>query len=91
MGRQRRARRCGSKEHREMLTFMVSVPLIGMPGIWEWILIALAIVIFFGASKLPKLGKGLGEGIRNFKKGLKGGEGEDGLAKDGEEKSDSDK
>jgi sec-independent protein translocase protein TatA len=80
------------KEHREMLTFMVSVPLIGMPGIWEWILIALAIVIFFGASKLPKLGKGLGEGIRNFKKGLKSGaEDDDGLAKDGEEKSDSNK
>jgi sec-independent protein translocase protein TatA len=70
---------------------MASVPLIGMPGLWEWILIALAIVIFFGASKLPKLGKGLGEGIRNFKKGLKAGEEEDGLAKEGEEKSDSDK
>jgi sec-independent protein translocase protein TatA len=70
---------------------MVSVPLIGMPGLWEWILIALAIVIFFGASKLPKLGKGLGEGIRNFKKGLKAGEEDDGLAKDGEDKSDSGK
>lgn len=57
-----------------MSTFLVSVPLIGMPGLWEWILIALAIVIFFGASKIPKLGKGLGEGIRNFKKGLKGNE-----------------
>ena len=74
-----------------MLTLMVSVPLIGMPGLWEWILIALAIVIFFGASKLPKLGKGLGEGIRNFKKGLKAGEEEDGLAQDGEDKSDSGK
>ncbi|MFO8073852.1 MAG: twin-arginine translocase TatA/TatE family subunit [Polyangia bacterium] len=50
-----------------------------MPGIWEWIIIGLAIVIFFGASKLPKLGKGLGEGIRNFKSGLKG-EGKDGDA-----------
>ena len=72
-----------------MPTFMISVPLIGMPGLWEWILIALAVVIFFGASKLPKLGKGLGEGIRNFKKGLKAGEEEDGLAKEGEDKSDS--
>jgi len=71
-----------------MPTFMVSVPLIGMPGLWEWILIALAVVIFFGASKLPKLGKGLGEGIRNFKKGLKEAEDEDGLAKD-DDKSDS--
>lgn len=55
-----------------MHTLLISVPLIGMPGMWEWILIGLAIVIFFGASKLPKLGKGLGEGIRNFKKGIKG-------------------
>lgn len=41
-------------------------------GMWEWIAIGLAIILFFGASKLPKLGKGLGEGIRNFKKGIKG-------------------
>jgi sec-independent protein translocase protein TatA len=75
-----------------MTTFLVSVPLIGMPGLWEWILIALAVVIFFGASKLPKLGKGLGEGIRNFKKGLKAGEGEEeGLAQDSDDKAKSDK
>ncbi len=55
-----------------MHTPIVILPLVGMPGPWEWILIGLAIVIFFGATKLPKLGKGLGEGIRNFKKGLKG-------------------
>ena len=50
---------------------LIVLPLIGMPGMWEWILIALVIMLFFGAAKLPKLGKGLGEGIRNFKKGLK--------------------
>ena len=55
-----------------MLTPLAIVPLIGMPGMMEWLLIGLAIVLFFGASKLPKLGKGLGEGIRNFKKGIKG-------------------
>ncbi len=43
-----------------------------MIGMWEWIAIGLAIILFFGASKLPKLGQGLGEGIRNFKKGIKG-------------------
>jgi sec-independent protein translocase protein TatA len=57
-----------------MLIPQVAVPLIGMPGLWEWVIIGLAIAIFFGASKLPKLGKGLGEGIRNFKKGIKGDE-----------------
>jgi sec-independent protein translocase protein TatA len=51
---------------------LVNVPLFGMPGLWEWMLIALAIMLFFGATKLPKLGKGLGEGLRNFKQGIKG-------------------
>ena len=55
-----------------MYTPLLGVPLIGAPGLMEWILIGLAVVIFFGATKLPKLGKGLGEGIRNFKKGIKG-------------------
>jgi sec-independent protein translocase protein TatA len=55
-----------------MNIWLTGLPLIGMPGMWEWILIGLAIAIFFGASKLPKLGKGLGEGINLFKKGIKG-------------------
>jgi sec-independent protein translocase protein TatA len=49
-------------------------PLIGMPGATELLIIAGVIVLIFGAAKLPKLGKGLGEGIRNFKDGLKGEE-----------------
>ena len=32
--------------------------------------------MLFGASRIPELGKGLGEGIRNFKKGMKGDEDE---------------
>ncbi len=62
-----------------MHTPLVNVPLIGMPGLWEWIIIGLAIVLLFGATKLPKLGKGLGEGILNFKKGLKGSSEENNL------------
>ncbi len=41
---------------------------IGLP---ELLLIVLIIVLIFGASRLPELGRGLGEGIRNFKKSLK--------------------
>ena len=41
------------------------------PGFQELLLIFLIIMVIFGASKLPQLGRGLGEGIRNFKKGLK--------------------
>ena len=57
-----------------MHTPLLGLPLIGAPGLMEWILIGLAVVVFFGATKLPKLGKGLGEGIRNFKSALKEGE-----------------
>jgi sec-independent protein translocase protein TatA len=38
------------------------------------LLVILAIALFlFGPKKLPELGKGLAEGIRSFKDGLKGG------------------
>jgi len=33
-------------------------------------------LFFFGPTKLPELGKGLAEGIRNFKSGMKDGESE---------------
>ena len=49
-----------------------------MPSVQELLIILLIVVIIFGASKLPQLGKGLGEGIRNFRKGLKSGEDENG-------------
>ena len=45
-----------------------------MPGVQELLVILLIVIIIFGASKLPQLGRGLGEGIRNFKRGLKGDE-----------------
>lgn len=50
-------------------------------GVPELLLILLIIVVIFGASKLPQLGRGFGEGIRNFRKGLKG---DDESASDGE-------
>lgn len=49
-----------------------TVAFIGGFGIGELLLIFLIVVIIFGASKLPQLGRGLGEGISNFKSGLKG-------------------
>lgn len=41
-----------------------------LPGPSEWLVIFGIIVLLFGASKLPKLGGAIGEGIKNFKKGL---------------------
>lgn len=36
------------------------------------IVIAVVALVLFGARKLPELGKGLGEGLRGFKDGIKG-------------------
>lgn len=46
----------------------------GSLGLPELLLIFLIVIIIFGAGKLPQLGKGLGEGIRNFKDSIKGEE-----------------
>ena len=36
------------------------------------IVIAIVLLVLFGAKRLPELGKGLGEGLKGFKEGLKG-------------------
>ena len=38
---------------------------------WQWVIIVLVILIFFGGKKIPELMKGLGKGINQFKAGLK--------------------
>jgi sec-independent protein translocase protein TatA len=43
----------------------------GRIGGGELLLIALVALLLFGAGRLADIGKGLGEGIRNFKKGLR--------------------
>lgn len=42
---------------------------LGMP---ELLIIALIIIILFGARRIPEVAKGLGEGIRHFKTGMRG-------------------
>jgi len=41
------------------------------PGLTEILIILGIALLLFGAGRLADIGKGLGEGIRNFKKGLK--------------------
>jgi sec-independent protein translocase protein TatA len=47
----------------------------GKLGLPELIILALIALLFFGPSKLADLGKGLGEGIKNFKGAIKEGTG----------------
>lgn len=49
----------------------------GSLGLPELLIILAIVILIFGVNKLPRLGKGLGEGIRNFKDSVKTGNGED--------------
>jgi sec-independent protein translocase protein TatA len=40
-------------------------------GWTEWLLIALVVLLFFGATKLPQLARSLGSSVNEFKRGLK--------------------
>jgi len=53
-----------------------------MPGGWEMVVIAIVILLLFGAKKLPELAKGLGQGIREFKGAVDGVKDEINDAKD---------
>ena len=51
--------------------FMSAILLIGMPGMGEWVIIGLFVLVFFGEKKIPDFAKGLGKGIREFKDAVK--------------------
>ena len=54
------------------------MPNLGLP---ELLVLLFIVVLLFGVGKLPQLGKGIGEGIRNFKQAVKDG-GQDSEKKD---------
>ena len=41
-------------------------------GFPELFLILIIVIVIFGAGRLPQLGRGLGEGISNFRNGIRG-------------------
>ena len=53
-----------------------SVLLFGMPGGSEWIFIVVIVLVLFGGRKIPELMRGMGKGVKEFKDGMKEGEGE---------------
>jgi sec-independent protein translocase protein TatA len=47
---------------------IMNVMLAAFLGGWEMVLILAVVLVLFGAKKLPELAKGLGQGIKEFKK-----------------------
>ncbi|MFC2087817.1 twin-arginine translocase TatA/TatE family subunit [Bacteroidota bacterium] len=69
---------------------MNTLILVGMVGPWQIVIIVVIILLLFGGRKIPELMKGLGQGMKEFKKATK--EGMDDSAKENkkiEEKNDN--
>ncbi len=47
------------------------IPLVFSPGPFEIIIILIVVVLLFGGRKIPELMKGLGQGMKEFKKATK--------------------
>ena len=60
------------------------------PGGLEWILIILVVVLLFGGKKIPELMRGLGEGMKEFKKAREGDDKKEDSKKEDNKKSLSD-
>jgi TatA/E family protein of Tat protein translocase len=41
-------------------------------SVWELLIILLAVLLIFGAKRLPEMGRSLGKGMREFKEGVTG-------------------
>ena len=50
---------------------MFSILLFGAPGPWQVVIIVALALLLFGGKKIPELMKGLGQGIKEFKKATK--------------------
>jgi sec-independent protein translocase protein TatA len=49
----------------------MNIMIAGFLGGWEWLIVILAVLLLFGAKRIPELAKGLGSGIKEFKKAAK--------------------
>jgi sec-independent protein translocase protein TatA len=52
------------------MTTLLFIPLFAQIG-WGWIVIAVVVLLMFGGRKIPELMKGLGGGVKEFKKAMK--------------------
>ncbi|UCF67027.1 MAG: twin-arginine translocase TatA/TatE family subunit [Acidobacteriota bacterium] len=60
---------------------------LSLPHGAELLILLLIIIIIFGARKLPEIGRGLGEGIKNFRGSMKEMSGDGAEGTDGDKKS----
>ena len=44
-------------------------------SIFHWLIVLAIVLIFFGGRRIPEVMRGLGEGIRSFKEGMRGNDG----------------
>ncbi|HXF09165.1 MAG TPA: twin-arginine translocase TatA/TatE family subunit [Desulfuromonadaceae bacterium] len=49
----------------------MKVMIAGFLGGWEWVVVILAVLLLFGAKRIPDLARSLGSSIREFKKGAR--------------------
>ncbi|MCZ2292893.1 MAG: Sec-independent protein translocase subunit TatA [Burkholderiales bacterium] len=45
----------------------------GSFSIWHWLIVLLVVVMIFGTKKLKNIGSDLGQAVKGFKEGVKGG------------------
>ncbi len=58
----------------------------GMPGIWEILIILMVLLVLFGGKKIRSMGSDLGESLKGFKKAIKDEDTESKPESDSEEK-----
>lgn len=59
----------------------------GKIGWTELLVILIIVLIIFGGKRLPEIGSGLGQAIRNFRNSFRGSESEEGISKKDDEQA----
>ena len=66
---------------------LLQLPLLGIIGMQEILIIAIVVLVLFGGRKIPELMRGLGSGIKSFKEGMKDGMPDEDAKQDTQQKS----
>ena len=66
---------------------LLQLPLLGIIGMQEILVIAIVVLVLFGGRKIPELMRGLGSGIKSFKEGMKDGTPDEDAKQDTQQKT----